>query len=54
VRAVEIVEALPDGQLFLEINVVAIREQLTELILFGSVGPLDLRTRVASSIAVYW
>jgi hypothetical protein len=54
VRTVEIVEVPPDGQLFLEIHIVAIREELVELVLFGSVGPLDLRTRVASSIAVYW
>jgi hypothetical protein len=46
VRAVEIVEVLPDGQLFLEINVVAIHKQLVELVFVGSVGPLNLAVQL--------
>ena len=41
VWSVNVVEALPHGQLLLEIHVVAIREQLVELVLIGSVRPLD-------------
>jgi len=40
VWAIEIVEALPDGQLLLEIDVIAVREQRVELVLVGSLGPL--------------
>ncbi len=42
VRPIVVVEALPLGQLLLEIHVVAIREQLVELGLVRSVGALDL------------
>ena len=42
VWAVEIVEAFPHGQFLLEIHVVAIREQLIELVLVGPMRPLDL------------
>ncbi len=41
-RAFAIVEALPLGQLLLEIHVVTIREELVELVLARSVGTLDL------------
>lgn len=41
-RTVEIVEALPVGKLLLEIPVVAVREELVELVFVGSVGPLGL------------
>jgi hypothetical protein len=37
VWSVNVVEALPHGELLLEIHVVAIREQLVELVLMGSV-----------------
>ena len=40
--SVEIVEALPDGQLLLEIDIVFVREELIELVFVGSVGSLDL------------
>jgi hypothetical protein len=37
VRSVKVVEALPHGQLLVEIHVVTIGEQLVELVLIGSV-----------------
>jgi hypothetical protein len=42
VRSVVVVEALPSSQLFLEIDVIAISEQLVELVLVASVRSLDL------------
>ncbi len=42
VWAIEIVEVLPDGRLFLEIHVVFVREELIELVLVGSVRSLEL------------
>ena len=39
--SIEIVEALPCGQLLREIHIVAIGEQLIEFVLVGPVGPLD-------------
>ena len=47
--SVEVVEALPDGQLLLEIHVIAIREQLVELVFVGSVGSLDLPVELRRS-----
>ncbi len=41
-RPVKVVEALPHSQFLVEIHVVAIREKLVELVLVGSVRPLDL------------
>ena len=52
-RSVEVVEALPDGQLFLEIDIAFVGEELIELVFVGSVGSLDLaielRCRMNSS-----
>ena len=39
--AIEIVKAFPHGQLLVEIQVIAVGEELVELVLVGSVGPLD-------------
>jgi hypothetical protein len=41
-RAVEVVEVLPHGQLFLEIDIVFVGEELVELVLVCSVRPLNL------------
>ena len=42
VRPVVVVEFLPGGQLLLEIDVIAISEELVELVLVGAMRPLDL------------
>ena len=39
-RAIKIVEVLPDGQFFLEIHVVTIREELIELVLVTEGPPI--------------
>jgi hypothetical protein len=43
-RSVVVVGAFPHGQLLLEIDVVAVREQLVELVFVRSMRPLDLST----------
>ena len=49
VRSVVIVEAFPGSQLLLEIDVVAIAEQLIELLLVGSMRPLDFAVELRST-----
>ncbi len=47
--AVEIVEPLPYCQFLFEIHVVAVAEQLIELVLVGSMRPLDLAVELRST-----
>ena len=47
--SVEIVEALPDGQLLLEIDIVFVGEELVELVFVCSVGPLNLPVELRRS-----
>ncbi len=49
VRSIVIVEAFPGSQLLLEIDVVAIREQLVELLLVSSMRPFDLAVELRSA-----
>jgi len=47
--AIKIVEVLPHGQLFLEIDIVFVGEKLVELVFVGSVGPLNLPVELRRS-----
>ena len=47
--SVEVVEALPDGQLLLEIDIVFVGEELIELVFVGSVGSLDFPVELRRS-----
>jgi len=49
VRPIVVVETFPCGKLLLEINIVAIVDQLVELVLVGSVGPLDFAVELRRS-----
>ena len=49
VRPIVVVETSPGGQLFLEIDIVAIVDQLVELVFAGSVGPLDFAVELRRS-----
>ena len=49
VWSVEVVEALPDGQLLLEIDIVFVGEELVELVFVCSVGPLNLPVELRRS-----
>ena len=49
VRPIVVVETFPCGKLLLEINIVAIVDQLVELVLVGSVGPLDFTVELRRS-----
>jgi hypothetical protein len=42
VRSVEVVEPFPDSRLLLQTNIALVGEELIELVLVGSMGPLDL------------
>lgn len=46
---IKIVEVLPHGQLFLEIDIVFVGEELVELVFVGSVGSLDLAIELRRS-----
>ena len=48
-RPIVVVETFPCGQLLLQINIVAIVDQLVESILVGSVGPLDFAVELRRS-----
>lgn len=47
--SVEVVEGLPFGQLFGEIDIVGISHQLVELSIIGAMGPLDLAVQPGGS-----
>ena len=49
VRSVQIIELLPCRQFLVEIHVIRIGQQLVELLLVGSVRPLDLSVQLGRS-----
>jgi hypothetical protein len=49
VRPIVVVDTFPCGQLPLEINIVAIVDQLVDLVFVGSMGPLDFAVELRRS-----